>query len=175
MKTVQIEQEVACTSPPETLWPLLADTARLNRIVGMAPLELTPIDGAGSERFHVKTKLDGFPAEYDEEPFEWHSPDSFVVRRNMTQGALHSLQMGLEVLPGTSGGSRVVWRLAFTVKLALLAPLTRLIGGWRMDTIVKATKAFDASLGAPPAPAAHGPLSDGFTRVITNLESVLDR
>lgn len=175
MKTVQIEQEVACTSPPETLWPLLADTARLNRLVGMAPLELTPIDGAGGERFHVKTKLDGFPAEYDEEPFEWYSPDSFVVRRNMTHGALQSLHMGLEVLPGARGGSRVIWRLAFTVKLALLAPITRLVGGWRMGTIVKATKAFDAAHGTPAAPVAHGPLSEGFTRAIADLETVLDR
>ncbi|MES2641135.1 MAG: adenylate/guanylate cyclase domain-containing protein [Myxococcota bacterium] len=174
MKTVQIEQEIACTSPPETLWPLLADTARLNRIVGMAPLVLTPIDGAGSERFHVKTKLDGFPAEYDEEPFEWSSPDSFLVRRNMTAGALQSLHMGLEVLPGLRGGSRVIWRLAFTVKLALLAPITRLVGGWRMDTIVKATRAFDASLGAPAAPVSHGPLSPTFLRAVTTLESVLD-
>lgn len=175
MKTVQIEQEIACVSPPGTLWPLLANTARLNRIVGMAPLELTPIDGEGSERFHVKTKLDGFPAEYDEEPFEWQSPETLVVRRNMTQGALQSLQMGLEVLPGAHGGSRVVWRLVFTVKLALLAPITRLVGGWRMATIVKATKAFDVSLTSPPAAVAHGPLGDGFTRAIANLEAVLDQ
>ncbi len=173
MKTVEIEREVACSAPPERLWPLLADTARLNRIVGMAPLEITPIDGAGGERYHVRTKLDGFPAEYDEEPFEWHSPDTFLVRRNMTSGALHRLEMGLEVTPGAAGGSRVRWRLVFTVKYAFLAPLTRLVGGWRMGTIVAATQAFDATLVAPAAPVAPAPLSEGFTRAIAALESVL--
>ncbi|MDP2311330.1 MAG: adenylate/guanylate cyclase domain-containing protein [Pseudomonadota bacterium] len=173
MKTVEIEREVACTAPPETLWPLLADTARLNRIVGMAPLELTPIEGAGSERYRVRTKLDGFPAEYDEEPFEWHSPDSFVVRRNMTQGVLHSLVMGLEVHPGEGGGSRVVWRLVFTVRLALLAPITRLVGEWRMNTVLAATRAFDASILAPPVPTAPGPVSEGFTRATDALVAVV--
>lgn len=173
MRTIELEQEISCVSPPATLWPLLADTARLNRVVGMAPLELTPLDGPGAERYHVKTSLDGFSAEYDEEPFEWQSPDSFVVRRNMTKGALQSLQMGLSVLPGDNGGSRVTWRLVLTVKLGFLAPITRLVGGWRMRTILAATRAFDATLVDPPAPAPPTAISPAFERAITALQTVL--
>jgi len=173
MRTIELEEEIRCVSPPATLWPLLADTARLNRIVGMAPLELTPIDNPGGERVHVKTSLDGFPAEYDEEPFEWQTPDHFVVRRNMTQGALHSLQMGLSVLPAEGGGSRVTWRLVFTVKVGLLAPITRLVGGWRLRTILAATRSFDAALADPPAPASSGALSPAFERAIVSLQAVL--
>lgn len=174
MTEIEIVREVACRTAPEALWPALADTARLNRIAGMAPLELTPIDGENGARYLVKTRLDGFPVRYEEEPFEWEAPDRFVVRRNMKEGALHRLQMGLEVRPGASGGSIVTWKLIFSVKLALLAPITRVLGNYRMRTIVRATEGFDAELQAP-APLALPPVAGGpLARAVAILEEAVD-
>jgi class 3 adenylate cyclase len=173
MTEIEIQREVPCRAAPEVLWPLVADTARLNRIAGMSPLELSPVESESGARYLVRTRLDGIPVAYEEEPFEWESPGQFIVRRNMKEGALHRLQMALELRPGPNGGSIVTWRLIFSVKLALIAPITRLLGNYRMGAIARATERFDAeALGQAPAlpPVPPGPAQ----HAVATLEQALD-
>lgn len=172
MKTVELVREVECRTGPEALWPLLADTERLNRLVGMAPVEIARVNGDASARWRVRTRLDGLPVEYDEEPFEWQAPARFVVRRNMRAGALHSLRMQLDLAPGRDGGSHVRWTLALTLKLGMLEPFTRLLGARRLAMIVEATRAYDRDLAALPTPA-NGVARDRLARATSALLAVL--
>jgi adenylate cyclase len=173
MKTIELVRDVECRSTPADLWRAVSDTERLNRAAGMAPVEVKPVDGPGSARVEVRTRLDGLPVTFDEEPFEWHTPSAFTVRRNMKEGALHALTMGMEILPLASGGSRVRWSLRFTVKIALLAPIVKLLGQRRMMTIVAATRAFDDALGAEPPAAPAGAVGDAVRRAVTTMHAAL--
>ena len=173
MKTIELVRDVECRSTPADLWRAVSDTERLNRAAGMSPVEVKPVDGPGSARVEVRTRLDGLPVTFDEEPFEWHTPSAFTVRRNMKEGALHALTMGMEILPLASGGSRVRWSLRFTVKIALLAPMVKLLGQRRMTTIVAATRAFDDALGVEPPAAPAGAVGDAVRRAVTTMQAAL--
>jgi class 3 adenylate cyclase len=173
VRTVDVERELDCLAPPEVLWPLLADTQRVNRMAGMSPLDVQPIEGSDGARFLVRTRLDGFPVTYEEEPFEWQVPDHFAVRRVVTEGALHVIRVSLALSAGPDGGTHVRWRLSFGLKFAFLAPITRIVAGWRMNTLVAATRALDTSLRVPaalPVPPEAGKLA----RAAAALESAID-
>lgn len=174
MKTVEIERDVDCLSSPEVLWPLLANTARLNRMAGMAPLTITPIAGADSPRFLVSTRLDGLPITYVEEPFEWQAPERFSVRRLVTDGPLYALSVGLRLEPGATGGTRVHWRLTFVLKIEFLAPILQVIAGWRAAPFLTATRALDASARAVPVSPPATALSDVAARAASALEAAVE-
>jgi adenylate cyclase len=55
--TVDLTRVVECGSPPEALWPILADTDRFNRAVGLSRISFRPLDGAGAARFLIATTL----------------------------------------------------------------------------------------------------------------------
>ena len=58
-------------SSPEALWPLVADTNRFNRDVGLRGVETQP---AADGRRRVRL---GRLVEWEEEPFEWERPRRF--------------------------------------------------------------------------------------------------
>ncbi len=175
MKPLLLTRDVACRAAPEALWPLVADTDRMNRIVGMAPIEATPADGAGGARVRVHTRLDGFPVVYEEEPFEWQAPERYTVRRNMRQGVLRSLRFGVEVGPGNDGGSRVRLSLELEPKHAAIVPLAKFFGYWRLVKYEAALRALDEQAAAPPSPAPP-PVASGAgerARAVAALDAAL--
>ncbi|MFN7144964.1 MAG: hypothetical protein ACK4YP_14400 [Myxococcota bacterium] len=68
---MELVRDVECRTGPEALWPLLADTERLNRLVGMAPVEISRVTGDTSARWKVQTHIDETPAEHDKEHLAW--------------------------------------------------------------------------------------------------------
>ena len=62
---VTVERTVVCRSTPDHLWPLLADTERLNRMAGMSTLTMEPVESDTGARWQVRTRLDGFPVVYE--------------------------------------------------------------------------------------------------------------
>src|SRR5262245_7168093 len=65
---VELTRVVECGSPPEALWPILADTDRFNRAVGLAHIDVLPLEGAGAARYLISATLGGFRVEYEERP-----------------------------------------------------------------------------------------------------------
>lgn len=57
-KAVVVERVVACRADAGALWPLVTDTERLNRAVGLGRLALSPNDDASAAR-HVVTTVSG--------------------------------------------------------------------------------------------------------------------
>lgn len=148
---VTVERVVSCRSSPDRLWPLLADTERLNRMAGMSTLRMEPIESDTGARWRVATRLDGFPVVYEEVPFEWQAPTRFLVRRIVKQGAIYLLEFGLEIEPD-GGGSRVKWRLSVWPRSVLLRPVAWVLGTLRMRKIAAATLALDEAPELPSAP-----------------------
>lgn len=91
-------------SPPEALWPLIADTNRFNRDVGLSGVEAGASDG-GRRRIRL-----GRFVEWEEEPFEWERPRRFSVRRRFVRGPLEELRIAADLVP-ENGGTRLVYEL----------------------------------------------------------------
>jgi class 3 adenylate cyclase len=91
-------------SPPEALWPLVADTNRFNRDVGLSGVEAGPAEN-GRRRIRL-----GRFVEWEEEPFEWERPRRFSVRRRFLRGPLRELRLSAELTPA-GGGTHLTYEL----------------------------------------------------------------
>ena len=99
-------------SPPELLWPLVADTNRFNHDTGAPEVEADegrePLEnGRRALRFRVL----GRDVPYEEEPFEWIRPQRFGVLRRYRSGPLAELRVRLELTPRPGGGSHLAYEV----------------------------------------------------------------
>jgi len=133
MRAIVVTRSVNLASPPERVWPFLADTERFNRLIGSRDVRYRPIedDGASGARFVAETRAGGFTLVYEEFPFEWSHPRTFGVHRRMRGGPMESYTWRC-TLAGTratdgegalDGGTRATVRMEITPRHALLAPL----------------------------------------------------
>jgi len=166
MDAVVVTRSVDLTSPPERVWPLISDTDRFNRLLGMSTVTYKPIDAAGgqnksrgSARFTAETRAAGFALSYDEFPFEWTKEKAFSVRREMHGGPVESLtwRCTLERTRASDGpgavdnGTRATVRLAIVPRAWALRPVAWLNARQFATRFVGLGPAIDAHLvaGAP--------------------------
>src|SRR5580704_5471656 len=133
MNAVVVTQSVVLASPPSRVWPLISDTDRFNRLLGMAAVNYRPIDPGQktSARFVGETRAGGFTLTYDELPFEWTHERTFSVHRRMHGGPVTSLtwRCTLEkTRAGDSadeleGGTRATLRLEIVPRAQVLRPI----------------------------------------------------
>ena len=92
MRAIVVTRSVDMASPPERVWPFLADTERFNRLIGSHDVTYRPIEegSASSARFVAETRAGGFKLTYDELPFEWTYERAFSVHRRMHGGPVES-------------------------------------------------------------------------------------
>ena len=88
-------------SSPERLWPLVADTNRLNRDSGVPELELGEVRRGGRRLLRLR-KL-GIPIEWEEEPFEWIEPHRFSVVRRYSKGPVAEMRVAVELIGESAG------------------------------------------------------------------------
>ncbi|MFL5311005.1 MAG: adenylate/guanylate cyclase domain-containing protein [Myxococcales bacterium] len=127
--TVYLERVVECRSAPEALWPILADTERFNRAVGLSRIDVRPLEGAGAARFLIATTLGGFRVEYEERPAEFVENERFKFLRVLRRGPVRSIETGFELRPRPLG-TDVVLSLRIAPRWSPFAPIARL-NGWR--------------------------------------------
>lgn len=98
--------------PPEQLWPLLADTNRLNEALGLPPytLEETPQPN-GTVLRTGRGKAAGFALEWEEKPYEWISGRHFSQSRVFSKGPFRRFGPVFDLEPDGQGGSRVSYAL----------------------------------------------------------------
>jgi adenylate cyclase len=123
---VSVERVVELSSERSQLWCAIGDTERMNRAVGLGPLEVTPNEDASAARYVVRTVSAGFALEYEEHPFEWLENERFRIHRSMRRGVLRSMTNEFWLTPLPSGGTSVRFRLSVEPRWRLLAPLLKL-------------------------------------------------
>lgn len=97
--------------PPETLWPVLADTSRFNEAMGLPTyvLDETP-QADGTVRRYGRGKAAGFTLEWEEKPYEWIVGRYFRQTRVFTKGPFRHFGPIFDLEPeGT--GSKVNYSL----------------------------------------------------------------
>jgi adenylate cyclase len=123
MDAVVVIRSVDLAAPPERVWPLISDTDRFNRLLGMSAVTYRPVDEGNktSARFVGETRAGGFKLTYDELPFEWTHERSFSVYRRMHGGPVTSFtwRCTLEKTSASSGGGALEGGTRATVRLAI--------------------------------------------------------
>ena len=108
LKEFQYRWEFDLKSPPEKLWPLVADTNRFNRDTGVPAVQSVGAEGGDGRRLRLRSL--GIPIEWEEQPFEWIRPRRFGVVRRYSKGPLEELRVIAELEP-LNGGTKLVYEL----------------------------------------------------------------
>ena len=99
-------------SPPERIWPLLADTARFNEAIGLPKHEiLEEPQPDGAVRYFGRAKMGPFALAWEERPVNWVTGRWFEHRRDFSAGPLAQLTARLELEP-TAEGCVATYRVA---------------------------------------------------------------
>ena len=123
---VSVERVLELSSERSQLWSAIGDTERMNRAVGLGPLQVSPHDGPSAARYLVRTVSAGFALEYEELPFEWAEKEHFRIHRSMRSGVLRSMTNEFWLRPLDNGGTAVRFRLSVEPRWRFLAPILKL-------------------------------------------------
>src|ERR1700750_115872 len=100
--TTRFEQRRRYPMSVSEAWRLLADTAHLNRSIGLPPIEFSTLSdpllrGAEAKAFGV------LPVRWREFPFEWVRERRYSVRREFERGPVDAVEVGIELAPDGGG------------------------------------------------------------------------
>jgi class 3 adenylate cyclase len=140
---VSVERVVELTSDRSQVWCAIADTERMNRAVGLGPLEVSPHQDSSAARYVVRTVSAGFPLEYEERPFEWVENERFRVHRAMRRGVVRSMTNEFFLSPSASGGTTLRFRLSVEPSFALFTPMAKFQLSRFADRITRELKQVD--------------------------------
>ncbi len=161
MDAVVVTRSVDLASPPERVWPLVSDTDRFNRLLGMSEVRYRPVDASNTTgaRFVAETRAGGFKLTYDEQPFEWTHERAFSVHRRMHGGPVESMtwRCTLERTRASSagaveGGTRATVRLEITPRAGILKPVAWLNARQFAARFVAFGPTIDAYVAGGPSP-----------------------
>lgn len=180
--TINLTHVVRCASSAEALWPLIADTDRLNRAAGLSPIAVEALDGAGAARFLVSTKLGGFQVRYEERPVEFVERERLRFVRVLRGGPVRRIQMDLELRP-RDAGAEVTLSLRIVPRWPLIGPIARRNGARTLRALAAQVERIDAALASgagmeqPPASmddgGAFGRAADALRTAVPQARRVL--
>src|SRR6185295_19735311 len=94
-----ISREWEIDAPVARAWEIVSQTDKLNRAIGLPPVQVGTFDGNGPTR-RVNARLYGLvPMSWEEYPFEWVRGRSYVVQRDFDRGPFVRFRAGIEVAP----------------------------------------------------------------------------
>lgn len=91
---------------PTHIWPILADSNRLFRDLGLPTIELldpVPESHYQNGRSRAQCRWLGMRLEWDEMPCEWHKNSYYRIERHYRKGPLHQLTFGVQLDPIETG------------------------------------------------------------------------
>ncbi|MGE3674733.1 MAG: DUF5939 domain-containing protein [Polyangiaceae bacterium] len=148
MSDIEVERSIECKSPADRLWPIITDTERMNRAIGLGRIEVEPNTDQSAARFVIKTVAAGFPLEYEERPFEWQKDKHFEVRRVVRKGLTKEIENRFRLEPIEGGGTRLSLAVRVVPKSALLRPIMALQVKRSVNKVMREFAAIDAELQA---------------------------
>jgi class 3 adenylate cyclase len=169
MDAVVVTRSVNLASPPDRVWPLLSDTDRFNRLLGLREVRYRPVDAANRTGacFVGETRAGGFRLTYDEFPFEWSRPRVFSVHRRMHGGPIASFTWRCTLDASRAGdgngalegGTRATLRLELVPRAMVLRPVAWLNASRVAASFAQLGSEIDAHVAeGAPSPYA-GPVS----------------
>lgn len=112
--------ELRLASPASRLWPLVSNTDRLNRAVGLPSVAFTELPSAsGAARKAGRFRVLGMDIAWEENPFEWVHEREHRVLRRYTRGPLAWLANHVSLSPRADGGTDLVHEIQAAPRGAL--------------------------------------------------------
>ncbi|HEU4321677.1 MAG TPA: DUF5939 domain-containing protein [Roseiflexaceae bacterium] len=171
---VHISQTIVLKSSPEQIWPLLADTDRINRLMNLPAFEEIEPDEQSTKLIH--SHFFGIPVRWHEHPFKWVSEQWFEFRRVFEQPVpIKDMRSTVRLVPRAEGGSLVEVQITMQPRNLLGILVARQIIGarWLRD-MLRVYQDFDKIVqlnqGALPPPRSlprlqGDRLADGLRRL----------
>lgn len=165
---------------PRQLWPLVTNTERLNRAIGLPSVDFrAEADESGAVKMFAAARQGGLAAAWREHPFEWVEPQRMGVLREYSRGPFAWMVSIVELEPRSSGGTTLRHLVRLAVPNAVMRAAARMkVGRDSRKALERVYRRIDASLTGQlgdaladpfePAP----PLSPQRRR---RLEGLLDR
>jgi hypothetical protein len=156
---ITLKKTIELPAPPERLWPLLSDTGRVDRAIGIPPFEQSALEP--DLTFVVDSHYLGVPVTWHEYPYEWVFEQWHQVERAFEPPVpvkRLTTRMSVETLAGNRSRVDVVVQLEPRNALGrLAAPLW--IGRKMLRDLERAYRSFAALANraeqvAPPPPRA---------------------
>lgn len=94
---------------PSRVWPVLSDTATVNRKMGLAPMSFTTVEGVR----HGQQKMLGMTIRWTEAPWEWKHERWLKNARVYSSGFFHKIEGLFEIKPLADNRSQVL--VQFTI------------------------------------------------------------
>jgi adenylate cyclase len=143
---MRFEQSIHLSATREAVWPLVAHTDRLNREIGLPPIEFSfsPREAGGTEATAC-IRVAGQTFRYREHPFDWVFPAFYHVRRTFGKGPFKEIIGGTE-LHAENGGTRAVVWAEIEPANALSGLICRAVGTKMVADVISACKRFEAYL-----------------------------
>ena len=95
--------------PANRIWPVLSDTAAVNRKMGLAPMSFTNVDGVR----HGQQKMLGMTVRWTEAPWEWKHESWLKNARVYSSGFFQKIEGYFEIKPLSATQTQVL--VQFTV------------------------------------------------------------
>ena len=131
MKSVyRYRKERRFDKPPEAIWPFVADTARINELVGFPPYTFdVRTDADGRIRRIASAKVGPIPIRWEESFGEWEENRRVVQTRRFLSGPFGAFRAWAEVEPDGEGSRATFFsEIECVGVLGLLAKLSGQIG-----------------------------------------------
>jgi serine/threonine protein kinase/class 3 adenylate cyclase len=119
-------------STPDQLWPLVSNTERLNRAIGLPPVSYRTENDAklGLRKFGT-FKLVGVQVAWEEHPFEWVEGVRMGILREFSSGPFKWFMSIVELTPLAGGGTRLTHQIRIERSNWIGRILTTLEADWR--------------------------------------------
>ena len=143
---IVMRKELRLAVPARDLWPLVSNTGRFNKSLGLPEMTTHGWSAADPLSKEVSARLYGLTLRWREQPFEWAERRFFRGVRVFESGPFERFE-GCMTLEAEGDGTRVVVESAFTPRHALGAFIVRYAAGRRALADAEAMlKRFEASL-----------------------------
>lgn len=110
MPPLQFRLRYSFDASPSRVWPIIANTERMNRALGLPEVEASCVGGTPDvTRRHVRAREMGLLLEYEEEPFEWIENQRHHVVRTFRNGPFRSIKGGVTLEESASGCEALIW------------------------------------------------------------------
>lgn len=143
---IVMRRELRLSAPPERLWPLVSNTERFNRSLGLPAMTVEGVDPASFAK-KVRASLFGLTLKWRELPFEWVEGRFFRSIREFESGPIARFEGGMELRREPDGSTRVLVDSAFTPRNAVGTLLVKHAAGKKaMEDAAAMLERFDKSL-----------------------------
>ncbi len=151
-KTFRVEMKLG--APPSVLWPLVSNTERLNRAVGLPHVAFTDLaTTAGGAHKAGTFRVLGMDVAWEEHPFEWVHERRHTVLRRYTKGPLAWLRNRVSLAPRSDGGTDLLHEVEAAPKGALGQVAAMWEIQWKLARRLRAVYARMDAAARDPGPA----------------------